>query len=212
MTGVRRGGSSPSSGAGSDTTWPRPSGHEATDDARLAAITAGARCTFDELTAAGWVERDHELPAPWVERHLDRLGGWRLAPQLLVDQLAALAPSSTQPQALVLVPRRQPRHLNSQLDFLGEVVEVVIHPDDAAAAGVVDGQSGAWSAARGVSSPASRRSIRPSGPARCRYRTATRAPTSTGSPYKDDIDHPTGMALYSGIPVTLHGTAEPPTE
>ena len=29
---------------------------------------------------------------------------------------------------------------------------------------------------------------------------------------KDDIDHPTGMALYSGIPVTLHGTAERPTE
>ena len=27
---------------------------------------------------------------------------------------------------------------------------------------------------------------------------------------KDAIDPPTGMALYSGIPVTLHGTAEPP--
>jgi alpha-beta hydrolase superfamily lysophospholipase len=27
-----------------------------------------------------------------VSGHLDRLGGWRLAPQLLVDQLAALAP------------------------------------------------------------------------------------------------------------------------
>ena len=41
---------------------------------------------------------------------------------------------------LVLVPRRQVRHLNSQLDFLGEVAEVIVHPDDAAAAGVVDGQ------------------------------------------------------------------------
>jgi hypothetical protein len=37
------------------------------------------------------------------------------------------------PASLVLVPRRQARHLNSQLDFLGEVVDVIVHPDDATA-------------------------------------------------------------------------------
>ena len=113
-------------------------GEDATDDARLARITARARCTFDELVATGWVEAPHELPAPWVDEHVDRLGGWRLAPQMLVDQLAALAA----PAPLVLVPRRQVRHLNSQLDYLGEVADVVVHPEDATAAGVVDGAAG----------------------------------------------------------------------
>jgi hypothetical protein len=61
-----------------------------------------------------------------VERHLDRLGGWRLAPQLLVDQLAVLQDS----EPLVLVPRRQMRHPKSQLDFLGEAVDVILQPDD----------------------------------------------------------------------------------
>ena len=61
----------------------------------------------------------------WVEAHLDRLGGWRLAPQALVDQLDAL----TEPDPLVLVPRRQKRHLNSQLTVLGGRGVVRMHQD-----------------------------------------------------------------------------------
>ena len=113
------------------------SGDDVTDDAVLTKLASRGRCTFDELVANGWVETPHELPAQWVEDHLDRLGGWRLAPELLVDQLAEIEIESS---SLVLVPRRQVRHLNSQLDFLGEVVEVIVHPDDAAAAGVADGE------------------------------------------------------------------------
>jgi anaerobic selenocysteine-containing dehydrogenase len=112
-------------------------GEDATDEAVLARIASGGRCTYDELVAEGWVEAPYELPAPWVDAHVERLGGWRLAPHLLVDQLAALE----LPPPLVLVPRRQSRHLNSQLDFLGEVVEVIVHPDDATAAGLSDGRA-----------------------------------------------------------------------
>ena len=174
-------------------------GEQATDDVRLATITNGARCTFDELVAEGWVETDYELPAKWVEEHLDRLGGWRLAPQLLVDQLAAIAT----PASLVLVPRRQSRHLNSQLDFLGEVVEVIIHPDDAAAAGLVDGQSVVVRNAQGELvgvakvDPSVRAGVVsvPHGHQGANVNRLT---------CKDDIDQPTGMALYSGIPVSLH--------
>src|SRR5262249_61721584 len=83
------------------------SGEDATDDARLATITAGARCSFDEVVAAGWVEKEFELPAPWVDAHVDRLGGWRLAPRMLDDQLAALK-QKTAP--LLLLPRRHIRH------------------------------------------------------------------------------------------------------
>jgi anaerobic selenocysteine-containing dehydrogenase len=95
-------------------------GHEiadtsASDEAMLAQVSAGVRGTYGELTANGWAEAARELPAPWVERHVERMGGWRLAPRLLVEQLEALR----EPARLVLVPRRQMRRLNSQLEFLG---------------------------------------------------------------------------------------------
>ena len=32
-------------------------------------IMADARCTFDEVVAAGSVDKPLELPAQWVERH-----------------------------------------------------------------------------------------------------------------------------------------------
>jgi anaerobic selenocysteine-containing dehydrogenase len=175
-------------------------GENATDDTRLAKFAGGARCTFDELVAAGWVEEEYELPAPWVEAHLDRLGGWRLAPRLLVDQLAAL---NEEPAALVLVPRRQMRHLNSQLDFLGEVAEVIVHPDDADAAGVVDGQPVIVRSPQGeligvahvdASTRAGAVSV-PHGHQRANVNVLT---------CEHDIDQVTGMAHYSGLPVTLH--------
>ena len=100
---------------------------DADDDVMLARIGKRARCSFDELVDAGWVEVDHDVPAPWVDAHVERLGGWRLAPRLLVDQLARLV----EPAALVLVPRRQVRHLNSQFAYLDEPATVVVHPDDA---------------------------------------------------------------------------------
>jgi anaerobic selenocysteine-containing dehydrogenase len=133
-----------------------------------------------------------------VEEHLDRLGGWRVAPQLLVEQLAALAT----PASLVLVPRRQARHLNSQLDFLGEELEVIVHPDDAAAARVVDGEPVAVASAGGVVvgiakfDPSMRRGAVsvPHGHQRANVNLLTD---------KDDIDRVTGMAHYSGIPVTI---------
>jgi anaerobic selenocysteine-containing dehydrogenase len=175
-------------------------GEQATDDARLAKVTARARSTFDELVAAGWVEQTHEVPARWVDEHVDRLGGWRLAPPLLVDQLASL---KEEPAPLVLVPRRQMRHLNSQLDFLGEVAEVVVHPDDAAAAGVVDGQPVIVRSAQGEMVGVAK--VDPS----------TRA-GAVSVPHGHqganvnvltselDIDQPTGMAHYSGVPVSIH--------
>ncbi len=77
------------------------------------------------------------MPAAWVDRHVDRTGGWRLAPQLLVDQLREL----DAPAPLVMIPRRPPKRLNSQFDVLGEAAEILLHPDDAAAVGVADGQA-----------------------------------------------------------------------
>jgi anaerobic selenocysteine-containing dehydrogenase len=108
------------------------------DEDLLESMMRGARCTFEELVAEGWVEAPLELPAAWVEQHLDRAGGWRLAPAPFLAQLAALV-GAAPGDGLVLTPRRQKNHLNAQLRFLGDQPDVLIHPDDAAQAGLVDG-------------------------------------------------------------------------
>jgi anaerobic selenocysteine-containing dehydrogenase len=172
---------------------------DSSDDDVLATLAAGARCTYDELVASGWVERSYDLPASWVEHHVDRLGGWRLAPDRLVEQLATLET----PAPLVLVPRRQVRHLNSQLDFLGEVADVIVHPDDASAAGVIDGQEVIVRSAQGelVGTARVDPSVRagtvsvPHGHQRANVNLLT---------CDDEIDPTTGMARYSGVPVSLH--------
>ena len=179
-------------------------GHEladtdATDEAMLAQVSSGGRAPYDELVANGWAEADRELPAPWVDRHIERLGGWRLAPQVLVDQLNALR----EPAPLVLVPRRQMRRLNAQLEFLGEVAEIVVHPDDAAAAGVSDDQRlivrsehGELTGVARVDASVRRGAVSvPHGHASANVNLLTS---------KDDIDLVTGMTRYSGIPVSLH--------
>jgi anaerobic selenocysteine-containing dehydrogenase len=186
-------------------------GADLDDEAVLARITAGARCPFDDLVADRWVERPYELPAAWVEQHLDRLGGWRLAPSVLLAQLATLEA----PASLVLVPRRQGRHLNSQLDFLGEVAEVIVHPDDAAASGVADGAPVVVRSEHGELEGIAKvdESVRagtvsvPHGHQRANVNRLTS---------DDDIDATTGMAHYSGLPVSLHparpaaGSPSPP--
>jgi anaerobic selenocysteine-containing dehydrogenase len=176
------------------------------DEAMLAAITSRARCSYQDLVTAGWVETDHELPAPWIEQHVERLGGWRLAPSLLVAQLATLP----EPDPLVLVPRRQAKHLNSQLDYLGEPAEVLLNPADATAVSVIDGQRVTVRTARGAVDatakidPAIRRgavSI-PHGHQHTNVNVLTD---------HRDVDPLTGMTRYSGVPVSVDPAASEDT-
>jgi anaerobic selenocysteine-containing dehydrogenase len=78
-----------------------------------------------------------ESPAAygWVTSRLP-LGKWNLAPQPLVDQLATIGI----PAPLVITPRRPIRRMNAQHYRDGDVPEALLHPQDAAAAGVVDGE------------------------------------------------------------------------
>jgi anaerobic selenocysteine-containing dehydrogenase len=171
---------------------------ESTDDDRLAAVMAAARCSYEEVAATGFAEVPVELPAAWVEEHLERAGGWRLAPDLLVAQLAALEP----PPPLVLIPRRQARKLNAALDFLGEEPQVVLHPEDAEAAEVLDGRPVVVRSARGSMTGVAKvdPSIR---------RGAVSVPHGhhdanvNALTDKDDIDLVTGMVRYAGVPVTV---------
>jgi anaerobic selenocysteine-containing dehydrogenase len=170
-----------------------------TDEDVLAVLLAGARIKYDEVAASGWAEVPRELPAPWVEHHIERMGGWRLAPPLLVDQLAALEP----PAPLVLVPRRQRKKLNGQLDFLGEPPEILINPDDGAAAGVVNGRPVIVRSANGELTGIAKvdASIRRGAVSIPHGHHAANVNRLTN---KDDIDRVTGMVRYSGIPVSLH--------
>lgn len=104
-----------------------------------------ARCTWEELKEKRVVEYPRELPAAWVDRLFERNGGWELMPPEIVEQWrqfreqdeAAIGGS----RPLVFTPRRQRRKLNSQLGFLGEACECLIHPDTAAQRGIHDGQT-----------------------------------------------------------------------
>lgn len=171
---------------------------DASDDDMLARVVAGARCSWDELVARGAVEATLELPVPWVERYLEKSGGWRLAPSLLVEQLATLRP----PPPLVLTPRRQVKKLNAALDFLGEPVDVLVHPDDAVAVGVVDGAPVVVRTERGELTgvakvdPSIRRGV-------VSVPHGHHAANVNALTDKDVVDPLTGMVRYSGVPVTL---------
>jgi anaerobic selenocysteine-containing dehydrogenase len=174
------------------------------DDVRLALQTAHARCSFAELVGRRYVETGYELPARWVEDHLGRFGGWRLAPPRLVAQLEALSsPALPDPGRLCLVPRRQKRHLNSQLTFLGDAAEVLLHPDDAASAGVADCEpvivrsaSGEFTGTARVDPGMRRGAVSvPHGHEHANVNLLTS---------HQEADPLTGMAHYSGVPVTVH--------
>jgi anaerobic selenocysteine-containing dehydrogenase len=169
------------------------------DDDVLRVLLAGARTNFDEVVANGWAEAPQDLPAPWVDDHIGRMGGWRLAPPLLVDQLATLSP----PAALVMVPRRQRKKLNGQLDFLGEAAEILISSVDGNAAGIVNGQPVTVRSANGELTGVAKvdDSIR-SGVVSIPH--GHHAANVNRLTNKDDIDTVTGMVRYSGIPVSLH--------
>lgn len=183
----------------------------AADDSMLSALLPNARCTFAELAQARYLESSHEFPARWVDEHVKRLGGWRLAPEPLLEQLRAVSSEQLEargdPHALCLSPRRQQRHVNAQLLFLGSPMDILLHPDDAAAAGVADGQRVIVRSDRGELVGVARvdGSIRrgvvsvPHGHERANVNFLTDI---------RKVDPLTGMARYSGFSVSVHPAPE----
>jgi len=76
------------------------------------------------VMAHGWPKSRAKLP-PRGSRYVERLGGWRLDPRVVVDQLAALRT----PAPLIWCRGRQMGQASTrQLEFLGEAAEIVVHP------------------------------------------------------------------------------------
>jgi anaerobic selenocysteine-containing dehydrogenase len=123
---------------------PEDDRQEGADELMMAKLMEHARCSFEELKAKRYVEFPLEFPARWVDAHFERIGGWRIAPPELLEQWNEMRRADEaalgKPRPLCYTPRRQRRKLNAQLSFLGESAEILLHPEDAAAHGIVNGQ------------------------------------------------------------------------
>jgi anaerobic selenocysteine-containing dehydrogenase len=177
------------------------------DEAMLARhFGPGARCTYDEAAAAGYLERPLEFPARWVDEHIERIGGWNLAPKPLLEQWHALRSADEAaldtPRPLAFISRRQRRKLNASLDFLGAPADVILHPVDAAAHGIAEGQRVRVSTPRGeiALTACIDDAMRPG---------VASIPHGHGSANvnlltdTECVDPLGGMALYTGIPIAV---------
>ena len=180
------------------------------DDAMLATIMAGARCGFEEVAAARHVTKPLEFPGPWVDQHIERFGGWRLAPPKLVEFLAetrrADEASTEEPRPLRYICRRQRRKLNASLSFLGSPADIILHPYDAAANGIIHGQkvrvhtpNGEIFLTANVSATI-RRGVAsiPHGHELANVNRLTSV---------KEVDKMTGMVLYTGVPIKVEPVA-----
>jgi anaerobic selenocysteine-containing dehydrogenase len=180
------------------------------DDAMLAKLMAGARCEFEEVAASGHVTRPLEFPGRWVDQHIERFGGWRLAPPKLLEFLAAIRRADEaaigQPRPLCYISRRQRRKLNASLSFLGSPADIILHPEDAAANGIVHGQKVRVRTPRGEIfltanvNATIRRGVAsiPHGHEVANVNCLTSV---------EEVDKMTGMVLYTGIPIKVEPVA-----
>ncbi len=179
---------------------------EGADEAMLAHLMPGARCSFEELREKKFVQLPMEFPADWVERHIERIGGWRLVPERLLEQWREIRTADEaalgQPKPLCFSSRRQRRKFNAQLDFLGEEANAILHPADAEARGIHDGQTVRVSNASGTVDfiarvdPGMRRGV--VSISHGHLDSNVNRLTSTAA-----IDPISGMAHFSGVPIEI---------
>ncbi|MCZ7526686.1 MAG: molybdopterin-dependent oxidoreductase [Acidimicrobiia bacterium] len=185
-----------------------PSGTPAdrcSDDDLIRVLADRSRASFEELRDAPTGLVADEAVFGWVEERVLPDGRWRLAPAPLVEQLASLG----EPAPLVLVPRRQLRHLNSQLRDVAaprgklDPPEILIHPVDAAGAGVADGTRVVVASSSGELEGTARvdDSIRRGGVSVPHgFADPNVGMLTSGTLRTDPL---TGMVLQSGVPITI---------
>jgi len=176
------------------------------DDAMLARQLQTARADFPEVSKQRVVTKPLELPAAWVDRHFDNIGGWRLAPEKLVDlwtrTRAADQAQIGQPRPLCFTPRRQRRKLNASLSFLGSPADIILHPVDAAAHGIAHGDPVRVRTANGqieLTANVSEK-IRPGVVSIPHGHESANVNFLTSAGVVDEL---TGMVRYTGIPIAI---------
>jgi anaerobic selenocysteine-containing dehydrogenase len=177
------------------------------DHAMLATLFSPiSRCSFADLKAQRYVARETEFPARWLDAHIEKVGGWKLTPEPIVNQWREMRAQDEagigKPRPLVFTSRRQRRKLNAQLDFLGAENNVLLHPEDATARGISDGDRVRAHNAQGSIElvaridPGLRRGVA----SLAHGHLAGNVNLLTS---KAAIDPISGMALYSGVPVEI---------
>jgi anaerobic selenocysteine-containing dehydrogenase len=195
------------------------SADECTDEDLLEAIAARGRLPLDivrssptavvaETAVFGWLEREVLSALPG--------GRWRVAPPQLVAQLEALTRDRSTAQ-LMLSPRRQPRHLNSQLrelvhpDGRRDAPSVLLHPDDATDRGLRQGDAvEVMSATGSMTAVVEVTDAIRAGAASVThgFADANVARLTSGAVAVDQL---TGMVRQCGIPLEIHSvTPSPP--
>ena len=134
------------------------------------------------------------------------MGGWKLAPPALVafwqelraEDEAALG----QPRPLCFISRRQRRKLNAALSFLGSPADIILHPEDAAANGIAQGDRVRVSTSRGEIFLTAEVSdtIRPGVASIPHGHEVANVNRLTSV---EDVDPMTGMVVYTGIPIEV---------
>ena len=174
------------------------------DDAVLARQMTGARCSFEELRAAHTVSLPLEFPGKWVDDHIARIGGWMLAPEPLIASWRATRAEDERagPPPLSFIPRRQRRKLNASLSFLGSPADIILHPADAAAHGIVHGERVRVSTARGeiVLVANVDAGIRQGVASIAHGHEVANVNLLTSV---EEVDALTGMVLYAGVPIEI---------
>lgn len=178
---------------------------EATDDDAIAPLMVTSQRPFEELKARAGEAHVHSRAQFGWKDALMPATGWRLAPAELVEQLEAFE----LPTRLSLIPRRQFRHLNSQLAGSGtgdgrrDEPRVLVHPTDAAERGLEAGAQ-VW-----VCANESRLRLTVELDDEIR-RGVVSVPHGFGHPNVNvltsgtrSVDPLTGMVRYSGLPVEL---------
>ncbi len=135
----------------------------------------------------------------WVQQRLP-FGRWNLAPDQLLDQLSAL--ETAERDTMVMIPRRPSKRMNWQHYRDGERHEAWIHPTDAVAAGIVDGDQVAIASESGtLTLPVHITESVPPGAVSVQHGW----PDANVNTIIDrhDLDPYTGMARLSGTPVTI---------
>jgi anaerobic selenocysteine-containing dehydrogenase len=126
------------------THVPEDDREQGADEFMLATHFQHARATFEDVKHKRFIEFPVDLEAPWVDKHMERIGGWQLAHPRLVEHWLEMRTEDEatlgKPKPLVYASRRQRKKMNAQLSFLGAKADIILHPDDAAAHGIDDGQ------------------------------------------------------------------------
>ena len=171
----------------------------ATDEDVMALVASQSRGSLDEIKK-NILAIDAQVEIGWLQKYVDeKIGGWRLAPQPLVDQLGKMEP----PAPLVLIPRRQRNHANSRFLHMGDMPCILLNAEDTAEAGLNDGdlvivrsQNGSLTGVTRID-PTLIRGVMtvPHG-----WAGEHNVNLLTGTM---DVDPLTGMPRYSGLPVTL---------